>query len=365
MAALLTQGQTGGLGIADLTVTVHHSARVDVAALLLTASGAVRTDEDLVFYNHAAGSGVRLVPGQSSMTISLPGVPAGIDRIRVVVTLDDRNGRFGDHPPPHVTVADDRGNPLYEYVIDGLGGEHSVAAVDLVRGDDGWFARAVGRGHRGGFAALLTDHGVAVHNSPQRPVRAQEAAIAPVLRPGQAVPLRKQGADLSFVKMALGWDPITVRGRWGMRPVEIDLDAAALVFSGHALVDAAYFGRLVTRDGAVRHSGDNLTGEGKGDDEVIAVDLTRLASQVTAIVFTITSYAGHTFDSVRNAFWRLIDGTTGAELTRADLSAGGPHTGMVVAKLHREDDVWKIQALGHPIHAGHPVEAAQQITRYL
>ncbi|MGW4772560.1 TerD family protein [Nocardia sp. NPDC004278] len=122
---------------------------------------------------------------------------------------------------------------------------------------------------------------------------------------------------------------------------------------------------MATRDGAIRHFGDNLTGEGDGDDETIAVDLTRLPAHVTTIIFVITSYAGHTFERVRNAFWRLVDGANNAELTRANLSAGGPHTGMVVAKLHRDNGTWKIQALGHPIQAGHPTDAVPQLAPYL
>ncbi|MFI1917366.1 TerD family protein [Nocardia sp. NPDC020380] len=366
MAALLTQGQTGELGVADITVTVNYSARIDLAALLLTRSGSVRSDEDLIFYNQPAGPGIHLVPGQNALAISLQAIPKGIDHIRIVVALEDRTGRLGDHPAPHIGIAGDQGNELYEYVIEGLGAESAVAAVDLDRGEHGWFARAVGYGHHGGFAALLADHGVSVSNSPrtaqQQPAR---QIIKPVLRPGETAPLRRQGADLTFVKMGLGWDPVPVQGKYGVRPAEIDLDASALIYAGNNLVDVAYYGRLVTGDGAIRHSGDNLTGEGKGDDEVITVDLTRMPPYVTSIVFIITSYAGHTFERVRNAFWRLIDGTTNSELTRSNLSAGGPHTGMVVAKVSREDGVWSVQALGHPIQAGHPVEAAAQVVRYL
>ncbi|GAB0107981.1 TerD family protein [Nocardia sp. JMUB6875] len=364
MAALLTQGQTGELGVADITVTVHFSAGIDLAALLLTDRGAVRDDADLIFYNQPAGPGVHLVPGQNALAVSLRSVPQGVAHIRVVVALDDRGGRLGDYPPPHIAIADDRGNPLYEYVIEGLGNENTVAAVDLDRGSDGWYARAVGFGHPRGFAALLADHGVSISSSNQ-PVRATAPVIAPVLRAGDTVALRRQGTDLTFVKMALGWDPVHVQHKWGSKPVEIDLDASALVYAGNDLVDAAYYGQLVTKDGAIRHSGDNLTGEGKGDDEVITVDLTRVGPHVTSIVFVITSYAGHTFERVRNAFWRLIDGTTSSELTRSNLSAGGPHTGMVVAKVHREDGIWKVQALGHPIQAGHPVEAAAQVGQFL
>ncbi|MFE2961269.1 TerD family protein [Nocardia tengchongensis] len=364
MAALLTQGQTGELGVSDITVTVHFSAGIDLAALLLTDRGAVRADTDLIFYNQPSGPGIQLVPGQHAVAVNLSAVPPGVAHIRIVATLDENDGRFGDYPAPHIGISDDRGIQLYEYVIDGLGNETTVAAVDLDRGDDGWYARAVGFGHPRGFGALVADHGVSISNTPQA---ASPAApiIAPLLKAGDTVALRRQGADLSFVKMGLGWDPVHVQHKWGSRPVEIDLDASALVYAGNDLIDVAYYGQLVTKDGAIRHSGDNLTGEGKGDDETITVDLTRMGPHVTTIVFVITSYAGHTFERVKNAFWRLLDGTTSTELTRSNLSSGGAHTGMVVAKVHREDGIWKVSALGHPIQAGHPVEAAAEVARLL
>ncbi|WP_327146209.1 TerD family protein [Nocardia sp. NBC_01327] len=364
-AALLTQGQAGELGLAELVVTVFHSARVDLAALLLTARGRVRSDEDLVFYNQPAGPGVRLIPGQTSLAINLREIPADIGFIRIVLALDDRNAHFNDYPPPHLTIADAQANPLYEYVIEGLGPESTLVALDLDRTGDGWQTRAVGHGYVSGFAALVAAHAVSIGNTSPT-AQPTEPAWSAVLQPGQDVALRTHGGkELANVKLALGWDPVHVQSRWGSRPAEIDLDASALVFAGNDLIDAAFYGQLSTRDGAIRHSGDNLTGEGKGDNEVITVDLTRLPMRATAIVFVITSYAGHTFERVRNAFWRLIDGSSSAELTRANLSAGGPHTGMVVAKVHRQDGVWKIQSLGQPIQAGHPIEAVTQVVPFL
>jgi stress response protein SCP2 len=73
---------------------------------------------------------------------------------------------------------------------------------------------------------------------------------------------------------------------------------------------------------------------------------------VTAVVFVVTSYGGHTFERVRNVFWRLVDGTTNTELARAKLRVGGAHTGMVVAKVHRAEGVWQFQALAHPSEPG-------------
>ena len=128
---------------------------------------------------------------------------------------------------------------------------------------------------------------------------------------------------------------------------DIDLDASCLLFdTGRNLLDQVWFRQLRSRDGSIIHSGDNLTGAGDGDDEMITVDLTRLPPQVTALVFTVNSFRGDTFDRIENAYCRLVDATTQAELARYDLTGAGSHTGQVMAQLTREGGGWEMKALG-------------------
>jgi stress response protein SCP2 len=109
-------------------------------------------------------------------------------------------------------------------------------------------------------------------------------------------------------------------------------------------------------NGALRHGGDNLTGEGAGDDEQIYVDLDRLPAQVVALVFTITSYRGHRFTDVKNAFCRLVDARSGAELVRYNLSDARPSTGVIMAALRRiAPSRWEMQAVGE-FHDGRTVK---------
>jgi stress response protein SCP2 len=347
----------------DIVVSVHHSEPVDPSALLLNRAGRVRGESDLVFYNHPTAPGVRLVSGQPGLSIGLRSLPPDIEHVRVTVALEDSQARFGDYPPPVVRIEDTTGNLLYEYLIDGLGPESAVIAFDLDRAGVAWQVRVLGHGYPAGFAALVMAHGVSVGG----PSEAAQVYRGPaVLKPGQEVVLEDlRKGELKMVKMGLGWDPVRVQGAKGLQALQIDLDASALLFIGRNLVDVAFYQQLTSRDGAVRHSGDNLTGEGKGDDEVISVDLARLPQPVSAVVFVVTSYAGHTFERLRNAYWRLVDGTSDAELARGNLRAGGTHTGMVVAKVHREDGIWRLAAIGAPIQAGHPVEAVPEATAYL
>lgn len=190
------------------------------------------------------------------------------------------------------------------------------------------------------------------------------------LSKGQKVTLTKDGGErLTLIRMGLGWDPVRKAGLFGSREVQIDLDASAVMFAGGQPADVAFYNHLRSKDGSIQHSGDNRTGQGEGDDEVIMVDLPRVPAHVDTIIFIVTSYEGHTFEQVQNAFTRLVDHTTNAELARFTLSGGkGPqhqHTGMVMAKVYRQGQDWKLQAVGEPMQARTPNEAMTQLTRFL
>jgi stress response protein SCP2 len=186
------------------------------------------------------------------------------------------------------------------------------------------------------------------------------------LAKGQRVSLVKDGHQaLTQVRMGLGWDPIKRGGVFGgKREAQIDLDAAAVLFSGGQPVDVAFYNQLRSKDGSVQHTGDNRTGEGEGDDEVIAVDLTRVPAQVDVVMFVVTSYEGQTFEQVQNAYCRLVDATDG-ELARYQLAGGMAYTALAMAKIYRGDGGWKLQALGEGLQARTPIEAAPLLTRWL
>src|SRR5690606_3816409 len=131
---------------------------------------------------------------------------------------------------------------------------------------------------------------------------------------------------------------------------EIDLDASAVLFAGNEPADVVFFQHLVSDDGSVRHTGDNLVGGAGqgGDDESILVDLARLPAHVDQVAFTVNSFTGQTFAEVQNAFCRLVDENTGQELARYTLSGGGPHTAQVMAKVHRSSSGWQMSAIGEP-----------------
>ncbi|WP_433725559.1 vWA domain-containing protein [Nocardia sp. CA-129566] len=187
MGTSLVKGQNGPLAVSNVVVSVRSAAAVDVSALLVNDAGRVRTDADFVFFNQPCAPGVELRSGTpAALVVSMAEVAAEIDRIRVVITLDDVTATFGQFAPPVATIAAGSGNILYEYVIDGLGTESVLIAVELYRRNSDWKIRAVGQGYAGGFAALVTDHGVSVDDEPA-PVAS--TAVAPSGFPAPPAPL--------------------------------------------------------------------------------------------------------------------------------------------------------------------------------
>ncbi|MFI8975604.1 TerD family protein [Nocardia asteroides] len=170
---------------------------------------------------------------------------------------------------------------------------------------------------------------------------------------------------LELVRLGLGWAPGDDVESLAPRENRIDLNAAALSFAGPAFVDAVFHERLISHDGALRHLGDSVTGEGAGDNEVIVGDLTRVHPSVTSIVFLVTCYTGQRFDTIRHGFCRVVDAVAGTELVRVDLDHVGAATGLVFGALHRGPDGWRFTLIGEPIEAEHAADAVPQLTRYL
>lgn len=248
--------------------------------------------------------------------------------------------------------------------------------VEIYQRNGAWKARAVGQGYANGLAGIATDFGVTVEEpapaaAPPQPAApptptlqtpvAPPAPAAPApgagkinldkgrvsLQKNQTVSLVKGGRPLlAQVKMGLGWEP-AFRGK------DIDLDASVIAYGPQRNhIDSCYFGKLTILNGAVKHSGDNLTGEGGGDDEVIVVDLGRLPQEVTALVFTVNSFSGQKFTEVAKAYCRLIDAASGEELVRFDLTGAEAQTGVLMAKLIRQfSGEWDMTAMGDFVKA--------------
>lgn len=180
------------------------------------------------------------------------------------------------------------------------------------------------------------------------------------LNKGQKVSLDKQSPGLTNVFMGLGWDPAqpapkkkgffgSLLGGGGGRVEDIDLDASVIVLDeAKTEIDIVSFGKLTSDDRAIKHGGDNLTGAGDGDDEVIYVNLPDLDPRAKHLVFTVNSFGGQTFNEVDNAVARLVDDTKNAEVCSFTLNEHGAHTGVIMASLSKGEDGWSMTAHGVP-----------------
>jgi len=175
------------------------------------------------------------------------------------------------------------------------------------------------------------------------------------LTKGGNVSLTKQAPGMTDVLVGLGWDARTTTGD------DFDLDASAIMLKedGRALSDRhfIFFNNTTSPEGSVQHTGDNLTGEGDGDDESIHVDLRTVPAEVHKIVFPVTIYEGQSrgqgFGQVRNAFIRIVDRSGGTEVARYDLTEdASTETAMLFGELYRNGEEWKFRAVGQGYSAG-------------
>ncbi len=374
----MTPGSNIPLAATRVTVDVTAPARLDVSALLLTTDGKVRSDDDFVFYNQPAGPGVSHRSGggtaPDAIVVDTSAVPPGIEKIVVTASPDAPGQTFqGIEPTATLRAADapDAGanSPvLATFTPPQLGTETALVIMEIYRRGGTWKARAVGQGYADGLAGIATDFGVSVEEptaaapaasqvpppptappapaappapTAQPPVHAAPAAPAPApapaapspagapkinldkgrvsLQKNQTVSLVKGGRPLlSRVRMGLGWEP-AFRGK------DIDLDASVIAYGPQRNpIEVCYFGKLAILNGAVQHSGDNLTGEGAGDDESITVDLGRIPQEATALVFTVNSFSGQKFTDVAKAYCRLVDDASGRSWSASTSPAPRP-----------------------------------------
>lgn len=176
------------------------------------------------------------------------------------------------------------------------------------------------------------------------------------LSKGQKVDLTKGNAGLSKLLIGLGWDTNKYDGG-----ADFDLDAAVFLVGDNGKVlsdsDFVFYGNLKHNSESVTHLGDNLTGDGDGDDEQIKIDLAKVPANIQKIAFTVTIYEAESrkqnFGQVSNAFIRVLDEAKNVELMRYDLGEDfSIETAVVVAELYRHGEEWKFNAIGSGFQGG-------------
>ncbi len=179
--------------------------------------------------------------------------------------------------------------------------------------------------------------------------------MALTLQKGGNLSLSKTDPTLTKVLIGLGWDPRATDGQ------DFDLDASAFLLAANGKVrseaDFIFYNQLKSADGSVEHAGDNRTGAGDGDDEVVKVDLTRVPADVEKIVFVVTIHEAdarkQNFGQVGGSFIRVVNEKSSAEVVRYDLAEdASTETAMVFAELYRNAGEWKFRAIGQGYAGG-------------
>lgn len=179
--------------------------------------------------------------------------------------------------------------------------------------------------------------------------------MAITLQKGGNLSLSKTDPTLKNMLIGLGWDERTTDG------AEFDLDASAYLLTAQGKVrsdaDFIYYNQLRSPEGAVEHTGDNRTGDGDGDDEVIKVDLSKIPAGVEKIAITVTIHDAvarkQNFGQVANAFIRVVNENSGTEIVRYDLAEDhSTETAMVFGELYSHNGEWKFRAVGQGFEGG-------------
>ena len=336
----LTKGNPGltkimvGLGW-DVNAFDSGSAfDLDAAAFLLGASGKCPTERDFIFYGnlkHSTGAVEHMgdnLTGEGDgddeqIMVDLAKVPANIERIAFTCTIYDAENRrqnFGQVSNAFIRIVDQStGTELIRYdLAEDFSIETAIVVGELYRHNGEWKFNAIGSG----FQGCQT----------------------------------KGNPGLTKVVVGLGWD-VNSFDTGG----DFDLDAAAFLLGESGKVtssgDFVFYGNLKHSSGAVEHLGDNLTGEGAGDDEQIRIDLTKVPDNIQRIAFTVTIYEAESrrqnFGMVNNAFIRIFDEANGQEMLRYDLGEDfSIETAAVFGEVYKNNGEWKFNAIGSGYQGG-------------
>lgn len=171
--------------------------------------------------------------------------------------------------------------------------------------------------------------------------------------------VKKDGHRLSQFSIGLNWGAIPKKSFWGTRHEAVDLDGSVALFDAdNQCIDMVYYNQLLSSDKAIRHSGDELEGDFKGDDkrdnEVITLNLTKLNPSVSQIVFILNSYKGQDFADIPYAHIRLYEGDSSrlvalfAEFNVAAEQKFSGHVSMILGKLYKQHNDWHFKTIGEP-----------------
>jgi len=359
--------------------TQSNGLSFDFSCFGLDESGQLSDDRYFVFYNQTESPQNEIkisITGSSEarFQVDLGRLPSTVRRLVFVATIDG-GGNMSSLGSGSFGLRDRNGEGAdFSFVGSDFTTEKAVMVGEIYfKGE--WRVAANGQGFAEGLNAVLRHFGgeeiedsgpttmelapkspsfpPAVDFVPESRPEMRKEPVIPVenagpvksvnLQKSQSISLSKMvPTGLTRIALGLGWDP-------AQRGTRVDLDGSCIAFDDQKkVIETIWFGHLQNRDGSIKHSGDNLTGRGDGDDEVISINLQQLSPQIKTLVFTINSFCGQKFSSLKNAFCRVVNAENRVELARYDLNNAGNVTGMIMAKVEKVNGEWQMTAIGEP-----------------
>jgi len=335
-----------GFGVSWELRSASQNVDIDLQCVVVDAQGTII---DCAYYNNLkavraithSGDEVAGKPGgiQEMVWVSMQKLPAHVNLLLFVVAAY-AGGSLRDVANGKLHIMEEReSNKLAVFEM-----EQSTASVDVVavmfRDRSCWKARIIDvpAQHGQHFMDILPLLSQVIRDFIPRAPKKQKVAFA----------MEKGGV----LDLPMGLGRITVGLGWDVDDGECDLDVSAVLMDAQGRdLEAVFFGRLESEEHGIQHTGDNLTGEGEGDDEQIVVQLDKIGTRVEQVFFVVNIYTQHrTFAQVANPFCRVIDDISGSELCKYKLREAGNEGGLIIAKIAREagGSRWGFHALGLP-----------------
>lgn len=318
---------------------------IDLQCVVVDQQGVII---DCAYYNNLKA--VRCITHSGDETVSKPShikeivwvnfnrMPANVSMLIFVIAAYS-GGYLSDVTNGELHILEEsESNEVADFDLEESNASVSVMAV-IYRSPSGWMLRAIDEPARQGhhfmdILPLLCD--TIRHFIPSAPTR-QKVAFA--MEKGSVMDLPQ---DMNSITVGLGWD---------VDEGEVDLDVSAVLLDMNGTcIEAVFFGRLESEEHGIKHTGDNLTGVGEGDDEQIVLRLAQIGPRVQSVVFVVNIYTkGKTFAQVANPYCRVVDDSSGQELCHYKLRDAGRGSGLMIARIVREvGDRWGFHALGLP-----------------
>lgn len=387
MAITLQSEQSRQLNTNRLTIgsgwdTNHSSSGfnmdIDAAVFMLDENKKLPGDDFFIFYNNLKSrdnavthDGDDLTAGGSmeQIRIDLSKTDLRVAEILVLVTINDaekRRQNFGQARNSYVRISNtDTKEELLKYDLDlDFPIENTFEFCRIYRASSDWKWEALGVGKKSSLQEYLKKYAADTNNIKLKKARDSDTDIDPDTKPLK-------------IGVGVNWGGVESKSMLGFvtKRDPVDLDASCVLYNDKKQpIDVIYFENLKSKDDAVKHSGDDETGDMKGNDdednEIITVDFSKLSKSVAYVAFVLNSFSGQDFSSLPFASVRIYEGMPGmiketyAQYDMTSMAAFAGNVSMVIGVFYKKDGQWLFKGIGQPTKDKKLRDTIMSVTRY-